>query len=136
MPPINKNLNYWYVGIALKYSVSSLFTTRQVEHLAKAQQGAAYDAKSVIDEQLMLAVQSSYIRYEEAFDQLHTLEKSLQLAEDNYEVINNRYLNNLVLATEMLEASNSKLNAELQVVNARINVVFNYYKLKHTSGIL
>ena len=36
----------------------------------------------------------------------------------------------------MLDASNAKLSAELQVANARINILFNYYKLKKVSGNL
>lgn len=65
-----------------------------------------------------------------------TQKKSLELAEQNYDVINNRYLNDLALITDMLDAGNSKLSAELQVVNARINILFNYYKLKKATGTL
>jgi outer membrane protein len=136
VPPINQNLNYWYVGVGLKYNLSSLYTTKQNVLLAKKQQDMATDEQSVIEEQAMLAVQSSFIKYKESFDQLSALEKSLQLAAENYGVINYRYLNNLVLITEMLDASNTKLNAEFQVVNAKINIVFNYYKLQRTIGKL
>jgi outer membrane protein TolC len=135
VPPINKNLNYWYAGIGLKYNLS-FYATEKAVSLATAGQNAANAAKDLIREQSMLAVQSVYIKYRESFDRLRTSEKSLTLARENYAVINDRYLNNLVLVTEMLDASNSKLDAELQVVNARINIVFNYYKLKHISGIL
>ena len=62
--------------------------------------------------------------------------KSLELAQQNYQVVNNRYLNGLALITDMLDASNQKLNAELQVVNAEINILFNYYQLKKTVGSL
>ncbi|MCE5346731.1 MAG: TolC family protein [Bacteroidales bacterium] len=136
VPPINKNLNYWYAGLGLKYNISSLYTSKRCVNLAKNQQDVATDTKSVIEEQSMLNVQNTFIKYKESFDKLHTLEKSLQLATENYNVINYRYLNNLVLITEMLDASNTKLNAELQVANARINIVFNYYKLKHITGTL
>jgi outer membrane protein len=136
VPPIDKNFNYWYVGVGLKYNISSLFTTHRVVSLAKAQHDGALDTKNMIEEQLMLAVKNTYVKYQESFEQFHTLEKSLQLAEDNYEIVNNRYINNLALITDMLDASNSKLNAELQVVNSKINIIFNFYKLKHISGIL
>ncbi len=81
-------------------------------------------------------VKEAYIRFREAFTVYDTQEKSLELAEQNYKVINNRYLNDLALITDMLDASNFKLSAELQVVNARINILFNYYKLKKASGNL
>ena len=71
-----------------------------------------------------------------AFTICDTQEKSLELAAQNYSVVNNRYLNDLALITDMLDASNSKLNAELQLVNAQINILFNLYKLKKTAGCL
>lgn len=134
VPPIDKNLNYWYVGVGLKYSLSSLFTTKKVVDLAETQVNMASDERNVIEEQTNLGIQSALIKYKESFEQLQTLEKSLQLAKENYSVINYRYVNNLALITEILDANNSKLNAELQVMNAKINIVFNYYKLQRTIG--
>ncbi|MFA6884627.1 MAG: TolC family protein, partial [Paludibacteraceae bacterium] len=57
-------------------------------------------------------------------------------ATQNYEVVNNRYINDLALITDMLDASNSKLESELLMANARINILFNYYNLKRISGTL
>lgn len=42
----------------------------------------------------------------------------------------------MALITDMLDASNSKLAAEVQLVNAQINIVFNYYKLLYISGTI
>ena len=87
-------------------------------------------------EQTSLTIQSDYVRYMEAYDEVATLEKSVQLANENYQEIENRYRNDIALVTDMLDASTQLLDAELKLVNARINVIFNYYKLKNTSGNL
>ena len=50
--------------------------------------------------------------------------------------MNNRYLNQLALVTDMVDASNLKLNAELQEVNARINVAYTYYNIMYVAGNL
>ena len=89
-----------------------------------------------VSEQVMLAMQSDYTRYVEAFEDVTTFEKNVQLANENYSVIENRYRNGIALVTDMLDASNQLLDAELQLANAHINVIFNYYKLKNTSGNL
>ncbi|SHE88084.1 TolC family protein [Dysgonomonas macrotermitis] len=136
VPPINKNLNYWYVGVGIKYNLSSIFKTKKNVRLAKAQQSMAVDTRNVITEQTETAIHTDATRYKESFEKLNTFEKSLQLANENYRIINNRYTNDLVLITEMLDASNTKLNAELQVVNAKINIIYNYYKLQRTIGKL
>lgn len=134
VPPINKNFNYWYVGIGLKYNLASLYTTSKKQRLNKITTRRSQENYSLALENTELAVQAAHVRLAEAFVQLDTQEKSLQLATQNYDVINNRYMNDLALITDMLDASNSKLSAELQLVNTRINILFNYYKLKKVSG--
>lgn len=136
IPPIDKNLNYWYVGIGLKYNLSSVYKTRRNVKLAADYKQLADKAHDLVRDNVETAVYSAVTKYEETFVVYRTREKSLQLAVENYEVINNRYKNDLVLITEMLDASNAKLDAELQLVNARINIIFNYYKLQRTIGKL
>lgn len=136
IPTINKNFNYWYVGVGVKYNLSSLFKSKKNVRLAKMQQMIATETRDVITEQTEIAIQTDVTRYKESFEKLNTYEKSFDLANENYRIINNRYMNDLVLITEMLDASNTKLNAELQVVNAKINIIYNYYKLQRTIGKL
>lgn len=136
VPAINKNFNYWYVGIGVKYNLSSLFKSKKNVRLAKSQQLMATDTRDALVENTEIAIHRGATRYKESFEKLITFEKSLQLANENYRIINNRYMNNLVLITEMLDASNTKLNAELQVVNAKINIIYNFYKLQRIIGKL
>ncbi len=84
----------------------------------------------------MLDVRAAYIRYLDSFELLRTQEKSLQLARENYEVTANRYANDLVLVTDLVDADNLRLAAEVQYENARINVVYNYYRLLYATGSL
>lgn len=136
VPPINKNLNYWYVGVGVKYNFSSLF---------KASKSIARDKFTVrrnteryndAKEQTGLAVNAAQVKYMETYVELNTQQKSVELAHQNYAVIHDRYKNDMALITDMLDASNSKLEAELQLVNARINIVFNFYKLLYISGTI
>ena len=89
-----------------------------------------------MQENIQTEVKAAYVRFAESFTIYDTQIKSLELATQNYDVINNRYLNELALITDMLDASNSKLTAELQLANAEINILFNYYKLKKATGNL
>ena len=136
VPPINKNLNYWYVGIGLKFDIASTFKSGKKIRLARLSTQRAQENDLLLQENVRTEVKAAYIRFYEAFTICDTQEKSLELAAQNYSVVNNRYLNDLALITDMLDASNSKLNAELQLVNAQINILFNLYKLKKTAGCL
>ena len=136
VPTINKNYNYWYVGVGVSFKLSSLYKANK--SIKQAQYNTLICRRRQDDalEQVSLAMQSDYTRYMEAYEEVATLEKNVQLAYENYGVIENRYRNDIVLVTDMLDASNQLLDAELQLANARINVIFNYYKLKNTSGNL
>lgn len=60
----------------------------------------------------------------------------MELARQNYQVVNNRYLNQLAIITDMIDATNMKLDAELGEVDARINIAYAYYKMKYIAGQL
>ena len=136
VPPINKNLNYWYVGVGVKFDIASTFKSGKKIRLAQLSTRRAQESDLLLQENVRTEVKAAYIRFQEAFTICDTQEKSLELATQNYSVVNNRYLNDLALITDMLDASNSKLNAELQLVNAQINILFNFYKLRKTAGSL
>lgn len=136
VPVLNNNFAYWYVGVGVSFKLSSLYkANRSIKQARLGTELSRRNRDSAL-EQTSLAIQSDYTRYMEAYDEVATLEKSVQLANENYAVVENRYRNDIALVTDMLDASNQLLEAELQLVNARINVIFNYYKLKNTSGNL
>lgn len=136
VPTINKNYNYWYVGVGVSFRLSSLYKSNKSIKQAQYNTMLSRRRQDDVSEQISLAMQSDYIKYMEAYDEVATLEKSVQLASENYAVVETRYRNDIVLVTDMLDASNQLLDAELQLVNARINLIFNYYKLIYTSGNL
>lgn len=136
VPVIDKNFNYWHVGVGVSFKIGSLYKTNRT---IKRQQIATDHSRRQRDEmkeQTMLAIHADYVRYVEAFDTERTLQKSLELAVSNYNVIDTRYRNDMVLVTDMTDAANQLLNAELQLSNARINIIMRYYTLLHSAGEL
>lgn len=57
-----------------------------------------------------------------------------QVLESNYRTTVTRYSEGMALITDMLDAADSRLNAGQQLVNARINIIYYYYKLLFTTG--
>lgn len=134
VPPINRNLSYWYVGVGVSYNISSLFKTNKAAARSRAATITAVDELAAARESTELAVRTDYIRYLEAYEELKTQDKSVELAERNYGIVSTRYSADMALITDMLDAANSKLDAEQQLVNARINIIYYYYKLLFTTG--
>ena len=134
LPPVDKNLNVWYVGVGVKYSLSSLFKSNKRIKQAAVETRQAREVHAVQTEQLNNNVQAAYVQYQQTYVELETQKKSVELAQQNYDVMNARYLSQLALVTDMVDASNLKLNAELSEVDARINIVYAYYKMKYVAG--
>jgi outer membrane protein TolC len=136
IPVINKNFNYWAVGVGIKYSLGNLYKSGAKIRAAGLAATRASEEKAIAEEHISLAVEDAFTHYREACSLLETKEKSVELATQNYTVVAYRYENDLALLTDLLDAVSQKLDAELQVINAKINIIFNYYKLKYISGIL
>lgn len=136
VPTLNNNFNYWFVGVGIKYNIASLFKSNKRVKQARLQVNRAQEEHSLQQERVENAVQAAYTNFLTAFTELRTQEKKTELADQNYNVTANRYDNGLALLTDMLDASNTKIDADLGLVNARINVIYNYYKMKYTTHTL
>lgn len=134
VPPINRNLSYWYAGVGVSYSLSSLYKGRRELAQSRAATQTALDRLEAQRQNVGLEVNAAYVRYLEAYEELRTRQKSVELAERNYAVTSTRYSEGMALITDMLDAANSKLDAEQMLVNARIDIIYYYYKLLFTSG--
>lgn len=134
IPPINRNLSYWYVGVGVSYNLSSLYKSNKSLSKSRAATRKAIEELDAASENVSLGVRADYVHYLEAYEELKTQQKSVELADRNYRSTSTRYSADMALITDMLDAANSKLDAEQRLVNARINIIYYYYKLLFTSG--
>ncbi len=136
IPPIDKNLNIWYVGLGIRYNFSSLYKSGHKLKQAEIAVRQAKQAKDVTEENLRNNVQKAYADYMQSYVELETSEKSLQLADENYGRVHDRYMEQLVLVTDMLDAFNMKLEAELDVSAANAGIQYRLCCLRYAAGIL
>lgn len=129
VPPINKNLNYWFVGVGVSYNFSSLFKNKRKVKQAELAAITARGSHTELQQQVSDEVHKAYVDMNTARTALATCQKSKQLATENYEVVSKRYENGLALVTELTDAANMKLSSELDLTNARINLIYTYYYL-------
>lgn len=134
VPPINRNLSYWFVGLGVTYNISSLFKANKSIAASRAASIKAERDLEVTRQNVELGLRADYVRYLEAFEELKNRQKAVELANNNYSITATRYGADMALITDMLDAANSKLDAEQQLVNARINIIYSYYKLLFISG--
>ncbi|MDE6843711.1 MAG: TolC family protein [Muribaculaceae bacterium] len=134
VPPINRNLSYWYVGVGVSYNISSLYKSDKAIARSRVATRRAVEQLDATRESIALGIHADYVRYLEAYEELKTQQKSVELARRNYNTVLTRYTEDMALITDMLDAANSQLDAEQRLVNARIDIIYYYYKLLFTSG--
>lgn len=136
VPVLDNNFNYWYVGVSLRYSLSSLFKNKHKVQQARLGVTHAEEQYRLTLEQVDNAVQENYVNFLTAFTDLQTQQKNVELANENYRLVSHRYENELALLTDLLDAAHTKLNADLSLADARINVLYHYYKMKYITHTL
>lgn len=133
-PVKNNNINTWWVGVKLSMNLSAFYKDNTSLNAARMQTAKLVDNRKAEKETIDRKVDQMYKYYTEACHQVETQKKNVELANENYRIVEQRYSADLSLLTDMLDASTSKLDAEVRLVNARVNVVYYYYQLKYISG--
>ncbi|WP_294226304.1 TolC family protein [uncultured Chryseobacterium sp.] len=126
----------WQTGISISYNIDNLYKTKERVKLGEIQKNQAGDALTLTQQNVDMAVNAAYVKYQEAIQQAEILDDAKKLAEENYKITEAKYLNQLAVQAEMTDAQNQKLQSELDYANAEINVLYQYYNLLKSTGTL
>ena len=135
-PALDMYTNSWQAGVSLSYNIDNLYKTKEKLKLGELQKEQASEALHLIDQNLDISVNAAYVKYQEAIQQADIFNDAKKLAEENYKITEAKYLNQLAVQAEMIDAQNQKLQAELDFANAEINVLYQYNNLLKTTGTL
>ena len=134
--PLDNNFNYWFAGVSLSCSFDALFKTGKKMKQAKLAALQSQTRRELTEEHISNAIHEAFVNLNEAYVRLETQQKSVQLAHENYGIVRQRYINGLALITDMLDASTTQLDMELQLANYQIGILYQYYLLKKITGTL
>lgn len=136
VPPLNNNFTYWFVGVGVSYNLDVLFKSKRKLRQADIAIQRLEEKRRLAEEELENSIHKAYINLQEAYIRLRTQQKSVQLAHENFDIVRQRYMNGLALITDMLDASNTQLNMELQLANYQVGILYQYFLLKRQIGTL
>ena len=128
--------NTWQTGVSVSYTIDNLYKTKEKEELGKLQLNQAKDVLVLQQQNVDVQTNAAWLKWQEALQQAQLYKESETLANENYRIIEAKYLNQLALQADMTDATNAKLEAELQYANSQINVLYQYYNLIKTTGTL
>lgn len=135
-PVLDMYSNSWQVGLSLNYNIDNLYKTKEKLKLGNLQKTQLIETTVLMKQNIQMGVNAAYVKYQEAVQNANILMESQRLAQENYRIVEAKYLNQLAIQAEMTDATNAKLEAELQYANAEINVLYQYYNLIKTTGTL
>lgn len=136
VPTLNNNFNYWAVGVGIRYNIDNLYKSHKSINKSRIAASRSREQLNVAKEQISLAFNAADTDYRNAFILLDTKIQSVALAQESYDLVRYRYEEGLAVITDLLDASNQLLDAQIQEVNARMNIAYNYYRLQYISGTI
>jgi outer membrane protein len=124
------------VGIEARFDISALYKNKtKVEQANKKIEWQQMQSEIIKDE-IQDKLYKEHTQYQEILEKFVVVDKALDLANENYRIVKLKYLNQLVLITEMVDADNALLQAKYNKISTRLDAVLKHYELLHTAGIL
>lgn len=136
LPPIDVYYNIYRAGVSVRYNISSIYQSPRRIRAGTIGLDLSRQRDTLQRQAIEVGVRNSFIKYKESQDELRTYRDDLRSAEENYRNVERRYFNQLALLTDLIDATNTKTEAELKVVNAEINILYTYYQLLKAIGTL
>ncbi|MBC7553284.1 MAG: TolC family protein [Taibaiella sp.] len=124
------------LGIGLQYNMSSLWKTGAKLDVAKARLHQLEANEGMMTDQLHLQINQTYENYLLSMCKIEVYAKAIEQATENYRISRNKYENNLVTTTDLLEADIAQLQSRLNFAFAKVDAAIAYKKLQQTAGVL
>lgn len=128
--------NTYQTGLSLTYNIESLFKNRKKEAVDKILIYQAEQQKEAVRQQIEADVNAAYKNYHQAVEQKEVSSVNRIAADENYRITELKYKNQLVTYIEIIDAANTKLQAELQMLDDQTDIILNYVRLLRVTGQL
>ncbi len=136
LPGVLSITNAITAGIGIKYNIASLWETKSKIEKAEAVHQQLQVNQDMMIDNIHLSINKAYRNYTAAVKKTEVSDKAVVQANENYRISKNKYDNNLLLLTDLLDADVQALQAKLNLSAARADVVLAYYTLQQTAGLL
>ncbi|WP_223600821.1 TolC family protein [Chryseobacterium sp. GVT01B] len=124
------------VGVNLTYPIESLYKNKYKMQEARENIDLAKLQIAKNEEKIRHNVYEAYKKFEETDQKVKIAEEAINQAKENYRIVRTKYANKLSLITELIDADNTYLEAESNLISVKINRQLKYYQLQYTIGNL
>jgi outer membrane protein len=136
VPPLDQFQPSWDIGFRLSYSLTGLYENKNKAAESRAKLLEAQSSYDQLTDAAKMDINQSYTQYKQALEKTQVAESSLGQAKENYKIVKSKYDNHVSLVTDLLDANNYLLNAEINVISAKADAQLAYYSLLKAAGEL
>ena len=124
------------MGVNLTYPIENLYKNKYKMREARENIDLAKLQIEENEEKIRHNVYEAYKKFEETDQKVKIAEEAIDQAKENYRIVRTKYANKLSLITELIDADNTYLEAESNLISVKINRQLKYYQLQYTIGNL
>ena len=124
------------IGVGIKYDIGSLWKTKSKIVQAQAREKEITANQALLDNAVRLHVNQDYENFLLSRKKIEVYERAVAQATENYRITKNKYDNNLVNTTDLLDANVSLLQSKINLAVAKADVLLAYDVLLETSGLI
>jgi outer membrane protein TolC len=124
------------VGVGVQYNLGSLWKTKAKIIQAQAREKEISANEAQLSDAVRLHVNQDYENYLLSQKKTEVYQKAVLQATENYRITKNKFDNNLVNTTELLDANVLLLQSKINLAVAKADVILAYDRLLETAGLL
>lgn len=124
------------IGVGVKYDIGSLWKTKSKIVQAQAGEREVTANQAQLDDAVRLEINKDYENLLLTRKKIDVYERAVTQATENYRITKNKYDNNLVNTTDLLDANVSLLQSNINLAVAKADVLQAYDVLLETAGLI
>ncbi len=124
----------WAAGITASYNLVNLYSTKALVQEQQANLAQTITQKEQLSDAIKMEVNANVSAYQTALQKITLAEKSITQATENQRIMKLRYTSQVATLTELLEADSLFTQAQLNLVNAKVDAELAYSKLMKSLG--
>lgn len=124
------------IGLGLQYNISSIWKTGAKLEVDRARLHQVQITQGIVADQVHLEVNRAYEQHLLSVKKVDVFKRAIEQANENYRITKNKYDNNLVTTTDLLEADYTQLQANINYTFAVVDAMVSFKKLEQVAGII
>lgn len=123
-------------GIGLHYNISSLWKTKSRIDEAKGRLKEVTENEAALHDAIMLQLHKNFENYLLQQKKISVFQSAVEQAEENYRISKNKFDNQLLSTTDLLDANVLLLQSQINLTAARADLFVAYESVLQAAGLL